>query len=49
MDAQDIAIYADNQGVLDANIRRFTKGKASTIVAACLVLLIFLIKTSDLS
>jgi hypothetical protein len=22
MDAQDIAIYADNQGVLDANIRR---------------------------
>ena len=34
--------------ILDSNIRRFTKGKASTIIAACLVLLTFLIYKGDL-
>jgi len=34
--------------ILDANIRRFTKGKASTIISACLVVLIFVVLKGDL-
>ena len=34
--------------ILDANIRRFTKGKASTIISASLVVLIFVVLKGDL-
>ena len=34
--------------ILDANIRRFTKGKPSTIIAVCMVLLMFVILRGDL-
>ena len=34
--------------ILDANIRRFTKGKASTIISVCMVLLVFVVLRGDL-
>lgn len=34
--------------ILDANIRRFTKGKPSTIISVCMVLLIFVVLKGDL-